>query len=565
MDAVDSACDVASTEWQCWSDIDWAQCFRTVRRLQTRIAKAASAGDWRSAKRLQRLLTNSTAGKAVAVRRVTENRGKATPGVDRETWSTPSSKWQAVSALRRNGYRPQPLRRVHIPKSNGKKRPLGIPTMKDRAMQALYWLALDPVSESTADLNSYGFRPHRSTADAIQQCKTALSRECSPKWVLEADIKGCFDNISHDWLIRNVLVDKQMLRKWLKAGFVEKGCLFPTEAGTPQGGIISPTLANLTLDGLEPLLRERFKSRKLKVRLVRYADDFIVTGSSRELLERDVTPVIESFLAERGLTLSKEKTRVTHVEEGFDFLGWHARWLREGLTVVPAKRNRAVFYGKVRDSVRTMRTAKQEDLISRLNQILRGWAQYHQPVAVRDTFRQLDHQIWYALWRWAKRRHPNKGRRWIKKRYFSTIHGRDWRFAVDDRQLVLLSAFHYRMHKKIKAEANPYLPQWESYLLSRLGWRMGQTLRGKGKLQWLWKQQEGRCPICRAPITPDTGWHLHHKVRRVDGGTDDTSNLLLLHPTCHRQVHSRWNGESTDALNGEPEGSHAAALLKELG
>ena len=232
---------------------------------------------------------------------------------------------------------------------------------------------------------------------------------------------------------------------------------------------------------------------------------------------------------------------MTHIEEGFDFLGWHLRWLREGLLVVPAKRNRKAFYGKVRDVVRTMRAAKQEELIFRLNPILRGWAQYHQPVAVRETFRRLDHQIWYALWRWAKRRHPNKGRRWIKRRYFSTIHGRDWRFAVDDKQLVLLSAFHYRMHRKIQADANPYLPQWESYLLDRLGRRMRETLRGRGNLQRLWKQQEGHCPVCRSTITPETGWHLHHKVRRVDGGTDDMSNLVLLHPTCHQQVHARWN------------------------
>jgi RNA-directed DNA polymerase len=185
--------------------------------------------------------------------------------------------------------------------------------MRDRAMQALHLLSLEPISESTADENSYGFRPFRSTADALVQCRNVLDRRHSSKWILEGDIKGCFDNIGHDWLLTHVPLDKRILEQWLKAGFVEFNRLFPTEAGTPQGGIISPVLANLTLDGLEPLLAQRFKSRKDKVHLVRYADDFIVTGSSRELLELKVKPVIEEFLAQRGLTLSPTKTRITHV------------------------------------------------------------------------------------------------------------------------------------------------------------------------------------------------------------------------------------------------------------
>jgi RNA-directed DNA polymerase len=284
--------DVASDAWQDWNSIHWSEVHQTVRRLQTRIAKAVQEGDWRGVKRLQKLLTRSTSGKCLAVRRVTENQGRKTPGVDGETWSTPDCKWQAVRSLRAKGYRPLPLRRVHIPKSNGDKRPLGIPTMRDRAMQALHLLALDPVAESTGDANSYGFRSHRSTADAIVKCKTLLSRVHSPKWILEGDIKGCFDNISHGWMLKHVPTDKRTLSKWLKAGYVEHNRLFPTEAGTPQGGIISPTLANVTLDGLEELLRTKFKSRKHKVHLVRYADDFIVTASSKELLEQADGPCV---------------------------------------------------------------------------------------------------------------------------------------------------------------------------------------------------------------------------------------------------------------------------------
>ncbi|EBI7046423.1 reverse transcriptase N-terminal domain-containing protein [Salmonella enterica] len=266
-----------------WHSIDWAKCHREVRKLQARIVKATREGKYGKVKSLQWLLTHSFSGKTLAVRRVTENRGRKTAGVDGIRWSTPQSKSQAILSLKRYGYRPQPLKRVYIPKSNGKLRPLGIPTMKDRAMQALYLLALEPVSETTADQRSFGFRSGRSTADAIEQCFKVLARRIAPKWILEGDIKGCFDNISHDWLLRHIPTDSMILKKWLAAGYMEKRQLFPTDAGTPQGGIISPTLANLVLDGLEDKLRVCFgKTRKTgnvwakqMVNYVRYADDCV--------------------------------------------------------------------------------------------------------------------------------------------------------------------------------------------------------------------------------------------------------------------------------------------------
>jgi RNA-directed DNA polymerase len=241
-----------------WRSIDWAKAHQTVRRLQMRIAKAVQERRWGKVKVLQQLLTHSFYGKVVAVKRVTENQGKNTPGVDRETWDRPEKKAKAVLSLRPRGYHPQPLRRVFIPKANGKSRPLGIPTMKDRAMQALYLLALEPVAEATADPNSYGFRPMRATRDAIGHCHTALSNSHRATWVLDADISGCFDNISHDWMLANIPMDKVILRKWLKSGFIWKGQMFATEAGTPQGGIISPVLANMTLDGMQQALIAQF-------------------------------------------------------------------------------------------------------------------------------------------------------------------------------------------------------------------------------------------------------------------------------------------------------------------
>jgi RNA-directed DNA polymerase len=346
MNAEQSACASSGGESQ-WNQLDWNQCERQIRRLQARIVKATRAGRWGKVKSLQRLLTHSFNGKALAIKRVTENRGKETPGVDGAVWQSPEAKYKSIGSLRRRGYQPQPLRRVYIPKANGKLRPLGIPTMKDRAMQALHLLALAPVAETLADPNSYGFRPARSTADAIEQSFKLLSRKSAPTWVMEGDIQGCFDNISHEWMLQHIPSDTEVLRKWLSAGYVEKRTLFPTEAGTPQGGIISPTLANLTLDGLEKVLRQTFQRKDIargkkynpKVGLVRYADDFIITGDSRELLENEVRPLVERFLNERGLRLSPDKTRVTHINDGFDFLGQNLRKYGGKLLVKPSQKN----------------------------------------------------------------------------------------------------------------------------------------------------------------------------------------------------------------------------------
>ena len=463
-----------------WDQINWDQVTEEVTRLQARIAKATQAGRWNKVQALQRLLTSSRSGKLLAVKRVTENKGKRTAGVDGKIWASPLSKMKASQSLTHRGYQPLPLRRVYIPKSNGKKRPLGIPSMFDRAMQALWLLALNPVAETTADPNSYGFRPRRSTADAIEQCFNALAKRDSAQWVLEGDIRGCFDNISHNWLLENVSMDTVVLRKWLQAGFVDKGVLFPTEAGTPQGGIASPVLANMALDGLEDAVRSALGRTKharqpAKAHVVRYADDFIVTGASRELLEQQVKPAVEVFLAARGLQLAPEKTSITHIAQGFDFLGQNVRKYGNTLLIKPARKSVKALIDKVSEVLGKNKAATQAQVIMLLNPILRGWAMYHRHVVAAATFSQIDHLVWTKLWRWAKRRHPQKHAHWIKARYFQRQGQRDWVFACrtpnsQHAELVVLfraSTVPIKRHTKVRSDANPFDPAWADYFQRR--------------------------------------------------------------------------------------------------
>jgi len=532
-----------------WHAIDWQAANQHVRRLQVRIVKAAQESRWNKVKSLQRLLTRSFYAKALAVRRVTENSGKSTPGVDGEIWDTPQKKAEGITKLQHRGYQPKPLKRVYIDKANGKQRPLGIPTMTDRAMQALWLLALDPIAEVQGDRNSYGFRKGRSCADAIQQCFTVLARKHRAQWILEGDIKSCFDKIDHQWLLDHVSMDKSILRKWLKAGFLQDQRLYPTDEGTPQGGIISPVLANLALDGLERILNDHYpkntkRGNAAKVNFIRYADDFVITGSSQELLENEVKPMVEAFLKERGLELSQEKTHITHISEGFDFLGQNLRKYANGkLIIKPSKKNIKTFLDEVRTTTNNHKQIPAGQLVLILTRKIRGWVNYHRYVASKRTFAKIDHEIFDILWRWAKRRHPNKGKRWIKQRYFMTVEGNNWMFygehAGNVRTLYQASSTPIMRHTKIRGEANPYDPEWEMYFEKRLTVKMRGNLHGRKQLLQLWKEQKGRCPVCKQPITELSGWHNHHIIWRVHGGTDNIENRVLLHPTCHQQVHNQ--------------------------
>ena len=459
-----------------WSAINWQTVKSHVRRLQMRIAKATREKQYGKVKALQWLLTHSFYAKLLAVKRTTENRGGKTAGVDGIVWKTSQEKMQAAKSLKRRGYHSQPLRRMYIPKKSGKLRPLGIPVMKCRAMQALHLFALEPVAEMLVDKNAYGFRPMRSTADAIKQCFNVLSRKRSAQWILEGDIRSCFDKISHEWLLSNIPMDKSTLNKWLSAGYMDKGMLHRTPEGTPQGGICSPTLMNLTMKGLEKTVANCV-SKTDKVNVVIYADDFIITGKSKELLENKVMPAVANFLKVRGLELSDEKTRITHIDDGFDFLGFNVRKYNGKLLIKPSKKNVKTFLNDVRDVIKSKRSSKTEALIHTLNSKIRGWANYFRHGVSKSTFDYVDHRIFQALFRWIKGKHPNKGARWRRKRYFRRQSSRDWIFhtTVYDKKrkskvnidLFRASSVAIKRHIKIKAEATPYDPKYVDYFKQR--------------------------------------------------------------------------------------------------
>lgn len=479
-----SAC-APEAQYDNWQTINWNKVTKRVKLLQQRIVKATKQGRYNKAKALQWLLVHSFDAKLLAVKRVTENTGGHTAGIDGELWYPPK-RLEAAKSLMRKGYKAKPLKRVYIPKKNGKKRPLGIPTIYDRAMQALYLLALDPISETTADNCSYGFRPKRGCADAIARCFSIQAGGNGAEWVMEGDIKGCFDHISHKWILENIPMDKMVLKQWLKAGFIDKKKLFPTEEGTPQGGIISPTLANMVLDGMARTLDHAFNIKigndgkryqnKHKVNLVRYADDFIVTGKDKEVLENRVKPIVESFFAERGLQLSQEKTLITHINEGYNFLGQNLRKYTDNgkMLIKPSKKSFKSIKAKIKEVINNNKTATAANLIMLLNPIIRGWCNYHRHVVSAKTFSSLDCYIWVCIWNWSLRRHPNKGKKWVAKKYFKTTSYSNWVFygktsgkKGKDVHLIKACKTPIVRHVLIKGKANLYDPEWDEYFFRR--------------------------------------------------------------------------------------------------
>lgn len=548
--------------WRDWQDINWCQTKRAVKGLRQQIYRASQQGDRKKLRSLQRLMLKSRANVELSVRQVTQiNKGRNTPGVDGRVALTPDERTELIKDLLQDQtWKTQPAKRVYIPKANGKKRPLGIPTIADRVRQAMVKNALEPEWEAKFEPCSYGFRPGRSCHDAIGRIFRLALPQSKKKWVVDADIKGAFDNISHDTL-KDALAGfpaKELVKQWLKAGIMDKGIFADTDKGTPQGGVISPLLANIALHGMETAMGVTYRKRgnyvsiKSKRAVVRYADDFVIFAETRKDA-RAAKHEIAQWLKGVGLELSEDKTSIRHLRDGFDFLGFTIRQFTERQTdkpillIKPSKDAVNRFKARLRQEWHDLKGHNAKRVMDRLNPILRGWGNYNRKVVSAETFAKVEAYNHWKIRKWLKQTHPKKSWQWLRRAYFSVpLRDRQDKWAFGDKEtgqhLLRMTWMSIQRHILIKHGYSPDNPEQRKYWQKRelRNFELLPTERHKR----IANKQKGLCPMCRESLYDAESLQMHHIIPKSRGGTDKSANLALLHTMCHYQIH-RQTGEAT--------------------